>query len=115
MLVTEVSLRNWLERNPRDGQAFIPELVGRLVAASSKNPRAFEFPWGDSISRPDEDGYLDAIQAFEPFVPAGTSYWEFSVESPPGHKSTIMIGFRGFTETGHQYPIASCRETARIL
>ncbi len=88
MLVTEVSLRNWLERNQREGQAFIPELVGRLVAASSKNPSAFEFPWGDSISRPDEDGYLIATQALEPFVPVGSSYWEFSVESPPGKKAT---------------------------
>lgn len=88
MMLTEVGLRHWIERNQRDAQSLIPELVGRLVAASTRSPRVFEFPWGDSISRPDEDGFLDAKEAHDPFVPDGTSYWEFGVESRPGYKAS---------------------------
>jgi len=76
-LLTENQLDEWVRRNAQDAQRVIVELVWRLVAASSPNPKERRFPLGDSVGQPGPDGVLDVADfPFDPFVPPGRSFWE---------------------------------------
>jgi hypothetical protein len=88
MNVNENQLDNWVRGNAEDAQGVIVELVWRLVSASSPTPRARRFPLGDSIGQPGADGFLDATVAYNPFVPAGKSFWEIGTGEKPGKKAT---------------------------
>ena len=76
MIVTENQLDEWVRGNARQAQGVIVELVWRLVAASSPQPKERRFPLGDSIEQHGPDGILDVDFGFEPFVPKGHSFWE---------------------------------------
>jgi hypothetical protein len=67
----------------------IAELIGRLVAASIRNPTARRFPAADSIGQSGEDGYLDTETGFHPFIPKGKSIWEFGTGSDSKKKATL--------------------------
>jgi hypothetical protein len=67
---------------------LVVELVWRLVAASSPNPKERRFPLGDSIGQPGPDGVLNTDFAFEPFVPEGGSFWEIGTGIKAGDKAT---------------------------
>lgn len=88
MIVTENQLDEWVRGNARDAQAVIVELVWRLVAASSPQPKERRFPLGDSIGQHGPDGLLDVGLAFDPFVPEGRSFWEIGVGLKAGDKAT---------------------------
>jgi len=88
MLITENLLDQWVRGNARDAQAVIVELVSRLVAASSPNPKERRFPLGDSIGQPGPDGALHTDFAFEPFVPEGRSFWEIGTGEKARDKAT---------------------------
>ena len=76
MILTENQLDEWVRGNATDAQGVIVELVWRLVAASSPQPKERWFPLGDSIGQRGPDGHLDVDLAFGPFVPEGQSFWE---------------------------------------
>jgi len=88
MLITENKLDEWVRSNVRDAQGIIVELTWRLVAASSPKPKDRRFPLGDSIGQPGPDGVLDVDFPFEPFVPAGRSYWEIGTGLKAQDKAT---------------------------
>lgn len=88
MIVTENQLDVWVRGNSREAQGAIPELVARLVAASSPGPKERRFPVGDSIGQPGPDGELDTDFAFPPYVPEGRSFWEVGTNEHPGTKAT---------------------------
>jgi hypothetical protein len=88
MWVTENQLDQWVRGNARDAQGLIVELVWRLVAASSPNPRERRFPLGDSIGQHGPDGILDVDLGFDPFVPEGRSFWEIGTGSNAAVKAT---------------------------
>lgn len=87
-LITENRLDQWVRGNARIAQGVIVELVWRLVAASSPNPKERRFPLGDSIEQPGPDGYLNTDFSFEPFVPEGKSYWEIGSGVNAGDKAS---------------------------
>lgn len=87
-IVTENQLDNWVRGNAKEAQGLIVELVYRLVAASSSNPKERRFPLGDSIGQTGQDGFLDTDFKFEPFVPEGKSYWEIGTGINPRDKAT---------------------------
>lgn len=95
-LITENQLDEWVRGNSRDAQGLIVELIWRLVAASSPNPKERRFPLGDSIGQPGPDGLLDTDFSFEPFVPEGRSYWEIGTGLDAGAKATS--DYRELTE-----------------
>ena len=74
--ITENELDNWVDGHAREAQGLIVELILKLVAASSANPRERRFPLGDSIGQHGPDGHLDAIISYEPYIPEGRSFWE---------------------------------------
>jgi len=86
--VNENQLDEWVRGNAIKAQGTIVELVSRLVAASSPNPKARRFPLGDSIGQPGPDGELHTDFADEPFVPQGRSFWEIGTGGNTGDKAT---------------------------
>ncbi len=87
-IVTENQLDQWVRGHGRDAQGLIVELVHRLVAASSPNPKERRFPLGDSIGQHGPDGFLDTDFDYEPFVPEGRSYWEIGTSRKARGKAT---------------------------
>lgn len=87
MIITEIQLHHWVRSNEREAQGIIPELVGRLVAASVRKPRDIRFPRADSIAQSGEDGYLDTEAGFPAFVPDGKSFWEIGTGANPAAKA----------------------------
>ena len=88
MIITENQLDEWVRGNARDAQAVIVELVWRLAAASSPQPKERRFPLGDSIGQHGPDGILDVDLAFDPFVPEGRSFWEIGTGLKAGDKAS---------------------------
>lgn len=87
MIITEIQLHHWVRSNEREAQGVIPELVGKLVAASVRKPNEIRFPRADSIGQSGEDGYLDTETGFLPFVPDGKSFWEIGTGANPAAKA----------------------------
>jgi hypothetical protein len=63
----------------RDGQAKLPELVGRLILAVYGPAAALRFPSDDSIHHPGWDGICDA-PSDSIYIPAGKSAWEIGAQ-----------------------------------
>lgn len=87
-LVTENQLDEFVRGNAKDAQGLVPELVYRLVAASAPKPTERRFPLGDSVGQHGPDGTLRTDIGFEPFVPAGRSYWEIGTGLDSSKKAT---------------------------
>ncbi len=87
IIIEEIRLHHWVRSNEREAQGIIPELVGRLVAASVRQPNDIRFPRADSIGQSGEDGYLDTDTGFQPFVPDGKSFWEIGTGANPAAKA----------------------------
>jgi hypothetical protein len=88
-LLTENQLDDWVRGHAEIAQGVIVELVWRLVAASSPNPKERRFPLGDSVGQPGPDGVLDVADfPCEPFVPVGRSLWEIGTGLDARKKAT---------------------------
>ncbi|MCY2991151.1 MAG: helix-turn-helix transcriptional regulator [Planctomycetota bacterium] len=70
----------------RDAQAGLPTLIRKLIYASTEPPARIEVPGGEGIQRHGWDGVVEAPTKC-PFVPAGISGWEISVEQRPADKA----------------------------
>lgn len=88
MFLTENQLDEWVRAHAEIAQGLIVDLVWRLVAASSPNPKERRFPLSDSIGQPGPDGILDTDFRFEPFVPEGMSFWAIGTGIYPDRKAT---------------------------
>jgi hypothetical protein len=87
-MINETQLDAWVHSYKRDAEGLIPELICRLVAASSPKPNERRFQLGDSIGQHGPDGFLDTDFDFMPFVPEGISYWEIGTGKEAGNKAT---------------------------
>jgi len=88
VILTENQLDTWVRGNASEAQGVIVELIWRLVAASSPQPKERRFPLGDSVGQHGPDGLLDVDLAFDPFVPEGRSFWEVGTGLKAGDKAT---------------------------
>jgi len=86
--ITENELHNWVLGNSVLAQGIIVELVAKLVAVSSPNPKERRFPLSDSIGQHGPDGHLEALNPHEPFVPVGRSFWEIGTGEDARKKAT---------------------------
>ena len=73
MYISASQIVNWVEKNSRKAQEFIPFLVGQLCCACA-NTNRIDFPSGDSISKPGFDGFVST--SGDAWVPKGQSVWE---------------------------------------
>ena len=70
----------------RDAQAGLPTLIRRLIYASTEPSTRIEMPGGEGVQRHGWDGVVEAPTK-SPFVPAGISGWEISVDQRPADKA----------------------------
>jgi addiction module HigA family antidote len=64
----------------------MPALVRRLVHSTAKNLMKVDFPAYDNSQRPGWDGYVSTDEA-TPWIPRGTSGWEFGCNENPARKA----------------------------
>ncbi|MEA9728838.1 hypothetical protein [Xanthomonas campestris] len=83
MKITAQKLVDFSSRYQAD--RIFPELIRRLIRATSDDIEDVLFPSGESTFRPGMDGELQAIGK-DPFVPDGASVWELSTEQTPHAK-----------------------------
>ena len=83
-------IRNWITGKQRHCQQTLPELVRRLIFATTSSVEEIDFPSGDSIATGGWDGRLKTAVVV-PFFPNGTSGWEIGVEKSPGKKAWIKF------------------------
>ena len=83
--ITATDLEQWA--TSFTSRHSLSRLVADLVRASATSVTAYRFPTGDSSELPGYDGILEA-QALPPWVPDGTSVWEFGTGKDPRTKAT---------------------------
>lgn len=88
VLVNENQLDEWVRAHAREAQGVIVELIYRLISASCTQVRERRFPLADSIEQHGPDGILEVTTGFEPFVPAGRSFWEIGTGLQSRDKAT---------------------------
>jgi len=74
--ISAKDIERWAET--REAQGELPRLIRRL-AVQAGNVTEIAFPAGESVSRPGWDGRILSEDG-DPWVPAGRSAWEVSVE-----------------------------------
>ena len=82
--ITSTDLKNWADT--RNAQGLLPELVARLIRATSSNINALRFPCGDAIHLSGWDGILDSNERIYN-IDSGISLWECGVNSNPKDKA----------------------------
>lgn len=78
LLVDATDLVEWAHR--RDAQALLPQLVQRLILATTDRARRVAFRSGEGINLSGWDGVVES-EGPHPFVPIGVSGWELSTRS----------------------------------
>ena len=82
--ITSTDLKQWADT--RDSQGLLPELITRLIRATSKDVNTIKFPCGDAIHLSGWDGVLDSNERIYN-VSSGISLWECGVNSTPKDKA----------------------------
>ena len=82
--ITSIDLKHWADT--RNAQGLLPELVARLIRATSSNINALRFPCGDAIHLSGWDGILDSNERVYN-IDSGISLWECGVNSNPKDKA----------------------------
>lgn len=111
MKVTAQNLIDFSSRYQAD--RIFPELIRRLIRATSENIEDVLFPSGESTFRPGMDGELQAI-GMDPFVPDGTSVWELSTEQTPHAKGKRDFDKRSASSAKDAYMGKTRAETSYV-
>ncbi len=69
-----------------DARTHLPVLLRKLVHSTGRDLRQVDFPGYDNAQRKGSDGFVDAGAA-TPWVPEGSSFWEFGTDQNPGAKA----------------------------
>jgi len=83
--VNAYEIHHWADENPRKSQEELPDLVARLIRASSK-PKYFRVLSGDEVTLHGYDMILEVDEG-NSFVPAGLSVWEIGTGKNPKKKA----------------------------
>jgi len=86
--------RNWITAldletrwaGRRDAQSRLPQVIRRLISATTNSIERVHFPAGKDVQRPGWDGVVET-SAGNAFVPKGLSGWELSVEKDSRSKA----------------------------
>jgi len=86
--ITASDITNWANANQRVAQQLMPELVRRLIFATTelKDIMEISFPSGDAVAQGGWDGRL-SVSTESPFFPGGQSGWEIGTSQSPGTKA----------------------------
>jgi len=83
-LVNATDLTLWA--NTRDAQGRLPQLVRRLVLATTRDVVRTHFRSSDGVLYSGWDGIVESLSG-SPFVPVGTSVWEMGTNQDPRDKA----------------------------
>lgn len=81
---------------------LLPELMRRLIRASSERIEDIYFPSGESTFRPGPDGLVQAAGK-PPYVPDGVSFWEVSTDKNPHAKARRDFAGRSDADAKDEY------------
>ncbi len=79
-------IKNWVNGKQRHCAQTLPELIRRLIFATSSTIEEINFPSGDSVANGGWDGYLKTPN-ISPLFPSGISVWEIGTKKTPGKKA----------------------------
>lgn len=94
-LIDRRGLLNWADSI--GSRSELPRLIRRLILETGKGVVELGFPAGEGVSAASWDGTVRA-SADTPYVPAGLSLWELSVDKSPGSKAD------GDYDNGRRHP-----------
>ena len=77
-------IHNWADRI--EARSLLPVLLRKLVHSTGRDLRRVDFPGYDNAERKGWDGTIEA-DAVTPWIPGGTSGWEFGTGQKPGRKA----------------------------
>lgn len=78
-------IEDWVESN-LEARQQLPVLLRRLIHSTGHELGQVDFPGYDNAERKGPDGFVVAGAA-TPWIPEGTSYWEFGVNQKPAQKA----------------------------
>src|SRR6266508_3009254 len=96
-LIDRRGLLNWADSI--GARSELPRLIRRLILETGKGVVELGFPAGEGVSAGSWDGSVRASDD-APYVPAGLSLWELSVEKSPGSKADEDYAKRTSTSDG---------------
>ena len=82
--ITSTNIKQWADT--RESQELLPELIIRLIRATSKDVNTIKFPCGDAIHLSGWDGVLDSNERIYN-ISSVISLWECGVNSNPKDKA----------------------------
>ena len=84
--ITATEITQWADKNSRQCQEKLPELIRRLIQATASSIHRIDFPCDSSVTTGGWDGHLET-ESQSAFFPSGTSKWEIGSEKTPGQKA----------------------------
>ena len=82
--ITSTDIKQWADR--RDAQSVLPELVIRLIRATTSNITQIRFPSGDAVHLTGWDGILESAERIYN-IDSGLSLWECGTNADPKNKA----------------------------
>lgn len=82
--ITSTDIKHWADT--RESQSLLPELIIRLIRATSTDVNTYRFPCGDAIHLTGLDGVLDSNERIYN-IQSGISLWECGVNLNPKDKA----------------------------
>jgi hypothetical protein len=108
--IERVALLAWADRV--SAQSEFPRLVRRLILETGEDVVGLDFPAGEGVSVGDWDGSVRS-GSDTPFIPAGLSVWELSVNKKSSQKADADYAKRTATPDGT--PTSEATYVAAIL
>ena len=109
-LITRQDLLQWADTIP--ARSELPRLLRRLILETGRGVVQPGFPAGEGVAAGGWDGTLVAADA-TPYIPAGLSVWELSVEKSVESKANKDYDKRATTPDGS--PAQNCTYVAAVL
>lgn len=112
--ITPNDIAMWTDKEGKQAQQELPQLVERLVCASGQSIEEIHFPYGDATQYAGFDGFLRTA-AGNQFVPQGQSVWEMGTNRYPHSKFNEDYEKRRAGHHGlNQREMTFCFVTSRI-
>lgn len=102
--ITSTDIKQWADR--RDAQSVLPELVTRLIRATTSNITQIRFPSGDAVHLTGWDGILESSERIYN-IDSGLSLWECGTNADTKNKANEDYDKRGKDSLGFERQMAT--------
>lgn len=92
LIIKARQIESWADSNI-EARTHLPVLLRRLVQSTGNELLKVDFPGYDNAQRHGNDGFVEAAAA-TPWVPEGTSHWEFGTDKRPAVKAESDYSIR---------------------